>query len=261
MSFDDFKKAVDSLIDFPNMVGMMGGEPLLHPDFVKFCEYMHSKIPPERCGLWSCFPDGKEHYREIIVKTFGNIFLNDQSRDDILHGPILVASDEVKAEQWEKDYWIDKCWIQKYWSASINPKGAFFCEVAAALALLIDEGEGWPVIPGWWRRMPKEYIDQMAKYCGMCGCAMPLERRPSVDGRDDISPEMLLKLKNKSPKLRQGKYVVHNCETKLDDRPTATYKDQYYRSKIAERYGIFLTLNNKRFQTPHLKTGWTKEQS
>ena len=40
MDFDTFKRAVDSLQDFPNMVGMIGGEPTLHPEFEKFAEYL-----------------------------------------------------------------------------------------------------------------------------------------------------------------------------------------------------------------------------
>ena len=53
----------------------------------------------------------------------------------------------------------DKCWVQNEWSASITPKGAFFCEIAAALDMLFDGPGGWKIEPGWWRRTPEEFGD------------------------------------------------------------------------------------------------------
>ncbi len=156
MDLDDFAKAVKSMAGFQRMVGVMGGEPLYHPDFEKMCRYIGKRFPPEQLGLWTCFPEGKEHYREIIVKTFGHIFLNDQSRPDILHGPVLVASSEIPGKESSKWYHIDKCWVQNAWSASINPHGAFFCEIAAALSMVLDDGkpiQSWDVEPGWWEKI------------------------------------------------------------------------------------------------------------
>jgi hypothetical protein len=261
MEFEYFKKAVDSLVDFPNMVGMMGGEPLYHPDFEKMCEYMVSKIPPERLGLWTCFPDGKQNYREVIAKTFGNIFLNDHTREDVLHGPILVESEDLPIDEHERWLLINECWVQKYWSASINPHGAFFCEVAASLSMVMDNYKplcAWDVEPGWWKKIPKDYKEQMEKYCIKCGCAMPLKKRYSVDGRDDISQKWLDKLKDNSPKLKRGKYEIYNSGIGKDNRQTATYKDMEYRQNIADRYGMFLVLNSKGFNTPYLQSEWIK---
>jgi hypothetical protein len=262
MELEYFKKAVDSMVGYPKMVGVMGGEPLLHPQFAEFCEYLRSKIPTAQCGLWSTFPKGKEHYREIIVETFGNIFLNDQSRDDVLHTPILAASGENKnMEQWYKDYLIDHCWIQNSWSASINPRGAYFCEVAAALSELLGEGVGWDITttPQWWTKVPKDFVAQMDTYCKLCGASIPMLRRSSVSGIDDISPKLYERLKATSPKIKAGKYVISNMEICNDTRPVATYKDQEYRDKIAARYGMFLTYNERAYNTPNLRKDWKPE--
>ncbi len=256
METDQFMGAVNSLSGYPKMVGVMGGEPLLHPAFGEFCEYLHSKIPPERCGLWTAFPPGKEHHREVIAKTFGNIFLNDHSRDDIYHCPVLVSSDEVCTGSPVQWYLIDKCWVQSCWSASINSKGAFFCEVAAALALLFDINVGWKVEPNWWERVPMHYIDQIKALCGLCGCAMPLVKRASVEGIDDVSQGIYERLKETSPKIKAGKYVIHDLLVRLDPKPMATYKDVEYRAGIATRYGMFLMPNEKGYQTPFLKKKW-----
>jgi hypothetical protein len=205
-------------------------------------------------------PKGFEHYREDIVETFGNIFLNDHSRPDVLHGPVLVSAQELAGQEGAKWYLINRCWVQEYWSASINPKGAFFCEVAAALALLIDgdDHKGWEVRPGWYNRIPKDFKEQMEKYCMLCGCAMPLKKRASIDGRDDISPEWLERLKAISPKVKAGKYVKHDLVLERDNRQMATYKDCDYRTGIAKPYGIFLVLNERNFQSPYLMSNWKK---
>lgn len=261
MPLDEVKQAIDSMDEYPKMTGIMGGEPLLHPEFEAICDYLHSKIPPEKCGLWTCLPKGKEHYREVIVRTFGNIFINDHTRNDILHGPVLVASQELPLQDWQKDYLIDKCWVQNSWSASINQKGAWFCEVAASLATLFDVNNlGWPVQKGWWARSPQHFVAQMAM-CKLCGCAMPLKRRVSTEEIDDISPEMFKLLKEISPKLKKKKYQIHNLQL-CPEKPTeAAYKDQIYRDRIAARYGMFLMLNEKKFLTPYLMKNFKMEDT
>lgn len=257
MDMDPFKAAVDSMVGFPKMTGIMGGEPLLHPEFHEMCEYLGSKVPPAQTGFWTALPKGFEKHREIICKTFGNIFLNDHARPDIFHHPVLVAAEEAAIKG--MFYLIDKCWLQNCWSAAINPNGAFFCEIAAAFSLLMGEGpgSGWPVEAEWWNRTSKDYTSQIEKYCVRCGCCLPLQRRASVDGRDDISPSNLKLFLPKSKKLQAGKYVMWDglFTQPQDQRPMAAYKDQDFREVIAARYGILLTQNEKGFLKPYLQEG------
>lgn len=259
MSFDQFKEAIDSFAEFQGIVGIMGGEPTLHNEFPRFCEYALSVRPRERLGLWSVFPDKEKYrnYREIICKTFGNILLNDHTRPDIMHGPILVGIEEVVKDEADMYAFIDDCWVQNTWSASVNQKGAFFCEVAAAMSVLFDGPRGWDVTPDWWKRTPKDFKDQIEQYCRKCGCAMPLQRRSSQDERDDISPLNLERLQGVSKKVRDGKYVL--SEFKMDQSllqnkmyPAQTYKDAQYRQGIAARYGIFLVMNERGYWEPRL---------
>ena len=111
MSFDQFKEAVDSMTDYSRMIGLTGGDPILHPQFKEFCNYLHSKIPSERCGLWTTLPIGYEHYRKIIVETFKHIFINDHSRPDVIHHPFLVACQEVIKEKDKMWYAISHCFF------------------------------------------------------------------------------------------------------------------------------------------------------
>jgi hypothetical protein len=257
MTEEQFDQALASMKNFPQMVGIMGGEPLIHPLFESFCKKAKEAFPKEQLGLWTSFPKGFERYREIIVETFGNIFLNDHHLPVIYHHPLLVAADEVMSNEAEMYYLIDRCWIQNSWSASITPRGAFFCEVAAAWAELLNDGYGWPVEPGWWWRTPKDFTSQIERYCHRCGGAMPLKRRLSTEGIDDISVNNLRLLESVgSRKVKAGKYKVHDCTTVRwkDQEPMAAYKDEHFRNEIAARYGMFLVLNSKGFQVPYLTT-------
>jgi len=251
MSFDQFKEAVDSMIGYPKMVGFQGGEPLLHPDFEKMCEYALTKFPKEQLGLWTTLPKGFEHYREIICKTFHHIFINNHTRKDIFHHAGLVAIEEVipnKNHMWTQ---IDHCWAQMSWSASINPRGAWFCEIAASMAMLFEEGKGWPVEPGWWWRIPKDFKEQMEMFCPRCGMPAPLKRRPSVEGIDDISPDNFRRLKNKVK--NPNRFKIHDLKIVAEPEPLGAYKEYDYRNRIAARYGMFLIVNKQNFWTPYLK--------
>jgi hypothetical protein len=270
LTFDQFRNAIDSLLEFPGIVGFMGGEPLLHPEFEKFCEYALSKIERNNLGLWTSFPQGRENYREIICKTFGNVYLNDHTRKDIFHCPVLVAIEEIEPDPQKMFLHIDHCWVQRDWSASINPKGAFFCEIAASMSILFDGNSGWKVEPGWWTRIPKDYREQVEEYCPKCGCAsttrfddgteIGLPRRQSIDGRDDISIGNLKRLEGKSLKIKQGKYVLSDLVGMDPPQKMWLYRDHEYRKSIAKRYGIELTINENEFHEPHLQENFIKKK-
>lgn len=257
MSREDFEHAVDSMVGYPKMTGFMGGEPLLHPEFEEFCLIAKGKIPPDQLGLWTCLPKGFEKYAELICETFGHIFVNDHTRDDIYHAPLLVASEEVFKDKDEMFYVIHHCWLQDNWSASINPKGAFFCEIAASLSLLMDGSDGWPVESGWWWRTPKDFTSQIEEFCPKCGCCAPLQRRKSTDGRDDISQGNLDRLKGISKKIKNNDYILSDLSLTPQDQlfQMAKYKEYEYRIRISQRYGMGLRLNEKGFLTPYMSKG------
>lgn len=240
MDWDTFTNAIDSLEGFPGRIGIMGGEPLLHPDFEKMCAYLRTKAPKTKFGLWSTFPEHKKHYREIIVDTFHAVYLNDHTKAEIMHTPLLAAAEEVVQDEDMMWYWIHHCWVQNTWSASINPQGAFFCEVAAAFATLTG-AKGWEVKKGWWKKTPKDFVDQMETFCRRCGAAVPMEKRQSTDVIDDISPgnlEMLKKIG--SPKVRQGQYNVYEGGIQPDQRKMFSYNELEYRAKVAAKFDLGL---------------------
>ncbi len=228
-----FRRAVDSMAGFRGVVGIMGGEPTLHPDFAEFMEYYREKVPDTRpCvkerfpmsnfqdqvdrvkyrrgrhrGLWSSLGPGYYRHFELIQDVFHYQVLNDHRHVD-LHQALLLPRRElgIPDEQWYP--MRDRCWIQNLWSASITPKGAFFCEIAAALDMLLDGPGGWPIEPGWWRRKPEEFGDQL-RWCELCSAALNVPSLPATEQTEIISPEMLERVKPLGGwKIRTGHYTV-----------------------------------------------------
>ncbi len=234
MDWPVFEKAVRSLDGYQGMVGMMGGEPTLHPEFEKFTLFLAENFgdrkvlergrkpipdffkyiarefgPAKRLqrGLWtSAGPLYYKHF-EIIQDSFHTQLINDHKYNSIHQGILISRRDLGIAD----DDWLklrDACWLQNTWSASVTPKGAFFCEVAAALDMLFDGPGGWPIEPGWWKRKPEDFGDQL-KWCELCGIALQGPRSQANTGIDDVSESVLEKLRAiGSPKVAQGKYKL-----------------------------------------------------
>lgn len=237
MDFETFKKAVDSLEEYKGCVGMIGGEPTLHPEFEKFADYIKEKrlgkdetmgrkpiydmqsyilenltfFEKHRTGLWSSL--NRQYYKhyETIQNSFGSQNLNDHD-NKCEHQALLMPRKELGISDKE---WIEKrdaCWIQNTWSATITPKGAFFCEVAGSLDMLFNGPGGWEVTKDWWRRDIKDYGEQL-HWCELCSGCLDVPQRVSNDERDDITPKMFEKLLEiKSPKAMKGQIVINTPE-------------------------------------------------
>jgi len=107
----------------------------------------------------------KKQYAPLIAEVYGNVLLNDHTLEELYHAPILVAGKDCIHDNFVMWYHIDHCWIQNCWSASITPKGAFFFEVAASFDAVFDGDGGWPVQLDWWKKTPKDYTEQMERFC------------------------------------------------------------------------------------------------
>lgn len=253
MDFDTFKRAVDSMEGYVGIVGLIGGEPTLHPEFERFARYLDSKMPAQYkrksrymnqmqgefiktlnkleiestftyreegwekpsvmcgAGLFSAIGAGYKKHYETIQDVFTYQAVNDHT-NPMYHEPILVARKDLGIPD---DEWIklrEKCWVNQLWSAGITPKGAFFCEIAGTLDLLLDGPGGWPIEPGWWKREEKDFGDQL-QWCELCGVALQTFTRDANEEVDDMSRTLYEKIRRlNSSKIRQGKYNVIQVE-------------------------------------------------
>lgn len=258
MDMETFQRAVDSLVDFPRCIGMMGGEPTLHPQFEQMARYLAQKHPSrhqmmdgrkpivdfaryiydknyildeslnQREGIALLTSIVEPYYRhfELIQDLFSFQNINDHQNDS-LHQPLLVSRKDLGISDEEWFPMRDRCWIQNSWSATITPKGAFFCEVAGALDMLFDGPGGWKIEPGWWKRTPDEFSDQL-HWCEICGGALFNRGRLSSEEMDDVSPTLIKMLeKCGSPKLQRGKVCLISESSKQDTAEMPETHDRY----------------------------------
>ncbi len=217
MDLDTVRRAIRSLDGFPGRIGLMGGEPTLHPKFKEILAIYRDMIPDRRKREFWTAGHRWDELKDDILATFDEdlVAFNDHTQTTGRHQPLLVASEEMVPDPVLRKQLIDQCWVQRQWSASITPKGGFFCEIAAARSHLLDGPMGYPIEPGWWNRRPDQFQDQVAWACDGCSAPIPMETRP--DGRggrdgatiDQVSPRQLVQLlKAGSPKARRGQIEV-----------------------------------------------------
>lgn len=186
MDIEMIGKAIDSLEGFQHNIGIMGGEPTKHPEFEKICELMQKKVPKEKRSLHTSGYQW-DRYRSIIRKTFGvQVHLNNHNNLNQRHHPMLLAIRDVVPDPKLADSLIERCWVNERWCASINPKGCFFCEMAASLDMLFDGPGGMPIQKGWYNHPPQAFADQKAN-CYQCGACVPFKPIEVKENKDYVS--------------------------------------------------------------------------
>lgn len=236
MEYETFCKAVDSVLDHPGLIGIMGGEPTLHPQFTNLCQYLYEKLPSDRLPDPRAFTMPTDSFiearrrRELsefkihdydngprpIIEGAGlwttitpvyrknfeliqDVFKYQNLNDHTnasYHQPVLISRKDMGISDKQ---WIklrEKCWVNQQWSSSITPKGCFFCEVAAALDMLYDGPGGLPIEKGWWKRDIQDFKDQF-RWCELCGIPLKTFGRDAREGIVDVSDENVALLKEK----------------------------------------------------------------
>jgi hypothetical protein len=219
-----FREACRSVADFPadsdqnewvkmpKMIGLIGGEPFMHPQFETLVDIMMQEIPDRaHRGLWTGVPmdeDRKMWADERFAYVNHNVHVPPCS-----HQPVLVGSSELVKDRGERRKWVENCWVNARWSPTITTRGCYFCEVAAALDAALGLGIAKTVRPGWWREDLSFFNSQIAACCHRCGIAMPMPARLDNERKDDISPDNLELLRQAwGAKLPDRKFELFDCQ-------------------------------------------------
>ena len=221
MPLEQFVAALDSLRHWPKKIGIIGGEPLLHPQFRHINLLLRKHFPREKLGLWTsglprtALEDPRTD--SDIMSTYGFIAYNPhtpEQQEQCKHQPLTVAIREVVSDSELMWKLIDNCWVQRTWCATITHKGTYFCEVAAAQDLLLNDGaNAWPIEPGWWKRHPSEFRSQVEKLCPNCGMCIPMERELLHKKTEKFTPLLLQNFRDKNLRLVRDKDVEVFGET------------------------------------------------
>jgi hypothetical protein len=258
LSLPAFERAVKSMEGWqgPNrVIGIIAGEPTLHADFEKlsrrfaeiwggpttnnglapiedFNQFANQRLFDRSTGrgLWTSLGEGFYRHYETIMEVYGHWNTNTHETSG-LHQALLISRDDyvaatgISQEQWERNR--DNCWVQNLWSATMNDKGAYFCEVAAAIDRLFFGGaHAWPIESGWWQRRPEDFGNQL-ELCNCCGLAQPGPSQVDALERDIVSAQNLERLaKAGSPAVKKGKYELYDPGYHNEQR-TIQRRDNY----------------------------------
>lgn len=195
-------------------------------------------------GLWSNMGKSYRANYELIQDLYKVQFLNDHINASY-HQPGLFSRRDLGIPD---KIWFqlrDRCWIQNEWSAAVTPKGAFFCEIAGALDMLFDGPGGWKIEPGWWKRAPEEFGDQL-HWCEICGFALDTFMRNAEEEIDDVSPTVYEKLKKTdSPRLKAGRINLVKIKNGIiDEKSKAAGKHFSVAQPYIEHYEDRFNENN-----------------
>jgi hypothetical protein len=273
MPIEQFERSIDSLKNWPAVIGIIGGEPLLYSHFGEMCEIIRSRFEKSRVGFWTSGGNNWTKYKSMIDETFGIIALNEHNESQqskCKHQRLTVSIKDVIKEASYMNELIDDCWVYRTWCPSINIKGAFFCEIAAAQDLLLDGPGGWEIngAGDWWKKTPEEIYKQRDVYCKNCGMCIPMERDLIECGIEKVSPSLYALLKeHNSSKIEIGKDIeifdqtltIDDCEkNKLTWYP-GNYRGDKKDDKTASE-GAGSTIFGTSKPTIEIMTMWYNEE-
>jgi len=195
--------------DFPRGIGIMGGEPTIHPDFPDICRRLNEVDHKGGYALFTAVDPKTSRFRSLIERTFNKVHYTDHTLVN-RHHPVLLSANEIVPDPILRKELLDRCWLQHEWSATMTPKGGFFCEIAGVLDMLFDGPGGFPIVPHWWDRT--DIQEQVDRWCGLCGMSLPLGHDTTdKDLRDHVTPLMYKRLLEiQSPYADQGHCIIHH---------------------------------------------------
>jgi len=234
ISLENYERAVVSLKDYFGVVGMFGGNPVIHPQFSELCHILSKHIPFRRRGIWCNHPLGEGlRLRDTFNPHCSNLNVhgnyeayNEFKRDwplsrpvglkPSLHSPVYGTPPTPEENRWEH---IAACDINKYWSAMIGQfRGearAWFCEIAGSQAMLNQSDPsypdtGLPVTNDWWRRPMTDFSQQVDQHC--LNCLVPYRCAGLLDNSDETEKTTKEYVNIYLPKRRKQVEIVSDME-------------------------------------------------
>jgi hypothetical protein len=221
MDLDYFKEALRCYTGWKQRcLGIMGGEPLLHPQFSEICKLIRESELHGKYALWTSIDTTKSKYAEDVRETFRRVAYHPHTEDQKTkygHQPMTIAIKDAIKDKKLRNALIDDCWLQRKWCPVVTDDGAFFCEAAASIAKLMGI-KGWKLEPQWWMKRPEQFGYQK-DLCQYCGISIPMETQHLSDKVEKISPSILEILKTNN--LPIGEYELFDREITVEEMVAA----------------------------------------
>jgi organic radical activating enzyme len=225
MPIEQIEQAIKACASWLNPVGIIGGEPQLHPNFTEICKLLLKYNPRSKYGLWTSINPKTSKYKNCIEDTFGFIAFNEHNNNQLetcKHQPLTLSSiDMIENNELRKEF-QEQCYFRLKWCGTINPNGAFHCEIAGAIAYLFNI-KGWDIKDRWWEN---DWHTQQP-ICDLCGGCVPQERQLICNKKQKISLSFLEGL------------IGHDCELGDYELIQEPYTIEYLKSHCVEKPGAY----------------------
>lgn len=169
-------------------IGIIGGEPTIHPEFPGLCEAVAMEWTGHGrwAGLWTAGGAAFNRHRALVNSSFSWVAMNDKRGDACLHQRLFVASRDAVPDATLRRQIQDSCWVQRDWAPTVAPTGVWFCEVAASISkVLWPDKRGWSLSEPWETYGAAEYESQR-QACEWCGMCLP-QKRDHIDGTEEFA--------------------------------------------------------------------------
>ena len=204
MTIEQFDFILRMLRGWPTRINFFGGEPTIHPEFKEFCRLARKHYPRRKLQLFTAGGKAYQENIDLINKTFKYIYHNEhlENKELCRHQPHTLSIREVVPDERVRNYLIENCWVERTWCPSIYPWGAYFCEMAGSLDLILfDRANAVPLFKGWHKKA--DFLHQR-KLCQYCGMAIPIERELISNKQEKFTPGLL--------KMLQGRLMLRTDE-------------------------------------------------
>lgn len=118
---------------------------------------------------------------------------------------------------------------------------------------------GWPIEPGWWKRTPEEFGDQL-RWCEYCGLALETFTRDANEEVDDVSPDIYEKLKEAGSRKVGTKHIhvidIHDGKINEESKASGRWFEgsmPYTESYAAKFDAATQSLSYKKIDKIHIK--------
>jgi len=246
LSLEKIDEALVAYEGFPEHIGIIGGEPQIHPQFKEICALLLKHNKKGKYGLWTSINPETSKYKDIIRKTFGYVAYNPHTSSQASickHQPLTLAAKDMVPNRELRNELYEQCYFRQKWCGTVNTLGAFHCEIAASLALLTGQ-KGWDVKKGWWLKDWREQVN----LCEFCGGAVPQERQLLCERTEKISPSFFKLLKD------------NGCINGQHEIVAEPYTIQYLKKHSVECPGAYRA-DKGETEKPTVNIAWTKYEA
>ncbi len=175
MQFEQIRKFVKDSIKEKykwERISILGGEPTLHPDFIKIVHYIYNEyiLKYNNDTILKIVSNGYSQYSRQELKKIGkipNVLINKKSFKSNKEVKYFIPFNKInlkKRDDNDRDY-SKACWVTSYCGIGLNKYGYYGCSVAGGIDRVIGMDKGIRQL----KNIKNELNNHSSIFCKYCG--------------------------------------------------------------------------------------------